>query len=282
MGGIYVNNNGKLIENLGYSIEAGNRSYLYGDGLFESIRIINGKAINLEAHYLRLMDAASVLKIRIPSFLTLDYFSDRIDELIRHSGIKKGGRVRFSLDRMSGGTYQPLSNESSYFIEAYPIDQPIYELNIKGLEVDLYQEMKKNKDKLSNFKTKNGLLYVMSSIEAKEKKLDEFLICNPQGNVLESSSSNVFVVSNGVLYTPGLEDGCIAGVMRMTIINIAIENGIKVYECSLMPQNLLAGTELFLTNAISGLKWVSGYRTKRYGNDMARRLIDLLNQKFGV
>jgi branched-chain amino acid aminotransferase len=83
-----------------------------------------------------------------------------------------------------------------------------------------------------------------------------------------------------VLYTPGLEDGCLAGVMRMTVINLALENGIKVYECSILPQNLLAGSELFLTNAIRGIIWVGGYRTKRYTNEMSRRITDLLNQKF--
>lgn len=277
---LYVNNNGQILENSGYTLEAGNRGHLYGDGLFESIRVMNGTPLNLEAHYMRLIDGAVALKMRIPSFLTLDYFTDKITELIQKSEIKAGARVRFSLDRISGGTYTPISNECTYFIEVYPINENNYELNVKGWEVDLYMEMKKHKTKLSNFKTKNGLCYVMASIAAQEKNLDEYLLCNPQGNVLEGTSSNIFVVSNGVLYTPGLEDGCLAGVMRMTVINLALENGIKVYECSILPQNLLAGSELFLTNAIKGIIWAGGYRTKRYTNETARKITDLLNQKF--
>jgi branched-subunit amino acid aminotransferase/4-amino-4-deoxychorismate lyase len=277
---LYVNNNGQVLENSGYTLEAGNRGHLYGDGLFESIRVMNGTPLNLEAHYMRLIDGAVALKMRIPAFLTLDYFTDKITELIQKSEIKAGARVRFSLDRISGGTYTPISNECTYFIEVYPINENNYELNAKGWEVDLYMEMKKHKTKLSNFKTKNGLCYVMASIAAQEKNLDEYLLCNPQGNVLEGTSSNIFVVSNGVLYTPGLEDGCLAGVMRMTVINLALENGIKVYECSILPQNLLAGSELFLTNAIKGIIWAGGYRTKRYTNETARKITDLLNQKF--
>lgn len=277
---LYVNNNGQVLENTGFTLEAGNRAHLYGDGLFESIRVMNGVPLNLEAHFLRLIDGAVALKMRVPSFLTLDYFSAKITELVQKSEITAGARVRFSLDRISGGTYMPISNECTYFIEVYPINENKYELNAKGWEVDLFMEMKKHKTKLSNYKTKNGILYVMASISAQEKNLDEYLLCNPQGNVLEGSSSNLFVVSNGVLYTPGLEDGCLAGVMRMTVINLALENNIKVYECSILPQNLLAGSELFLTNAIKGIIWVGGYRTKRYTNETSRKITDLLNQKF--
>jgi branched-chain amino acid aminotransferase len=277
---LFVNNNGQVLENSGYTLEAGNRGNLYGDGLFESIRVMNGQPLNLEAHYLRLVDGAVALKMRVPSFLTQEYFSEKVTELVQKSEITGGARVRFSLDRIAGGTYTPISNECTYFIEVYPINENSYELNAKGWEVDLFMEMKKHKTKLSNYKTKNGLCYVMASIAAQEKELDEYLLCNPQGNVLEGTSSNLFVVSNGVLYTPGLEDGCLAGVMRMTVINLALENGIKVYECSILPQNLLAGSELFLTNAIRGITWVGGYRTKRYTNEMARKITDLLNQKF--
>ena len=103
------------------------------------------------------------------------------------------------------------------------------------------------------------------------------LIVNDKGSILESSSCNLFVVSNGVLYTPGLDEGCLAGTMRMQIINLAVSNGIKVYECNILPQNLLAADELFFTNAIRGINWVGGYRTKRYFNNMSRKFVALLN-----
>ena len=117
----------------------------------------------------------------------------------------------------------------------------------------------------------------MASIKAQELGLDELLISNDRGGILESSSANLFVVSNGVLYTPGLEEGCLAGTMRMQIINIALKVGLKVYECNILPQNLLAADEVFLTNAINGITWVSAYRTKRYFNNMSKRLIVELN-----
>ena len=274
---LFVNNNGAVIPNKGATIAAGNRSYLYGDGLFESIRILNGKPINMENHFNRMVEGAKAIKMRFPSFFTVEFFEDKVKELISLSGIKEGGKCRISLDRALGGTYIPETNEISYFIEVYPYESNFFELNSKGYEVDIYRDIKKQKNFLSNFKTKNGLLYVMTAIAAKEKGLDDYLLINEKDAVIESSNSNLFVVSNGVLYTPSLEDGCLAGTMRMQVINLAIAHGIKVYECAILPQNLLAADEIFLTNAIRGIVWVGGYRTKRYFNTLGRKIQSFLN-----
>ena len=274
---LFVNNNGAVIPNKGATIAAGNRSYLYGDGLFESIRIMNGKPINVVNHFNRMVEGAKAIKMRFPSFFTVEFFEDKVKELIALSAIKEGGKCRISLDRALGGTYIPETNEISYFIEVYPYESNYFELNSKGYEVDIYRDIKKQKNFLSNFKTKNGLLYVMTAIAAKEKGLDDYLLINEKDTVIESSNSNLFVVSNGVLYTPSLEDGCLAGTMRMQVINIALTHGIKVYECAILPQNLLAADEIFLTNAIRGIVWVGGYRTKRYFNTVGRKIQSYLN-----
>lgn len=274
---LFVNNNGKIISNTGPSIHAGNRGYTYGDGLFESVRIMNGKVLNFENHYNRLLEGAKVLKMRIPSFYSVDFFINHINELITLSKIEEGGRVRLSIDRLGGGTYLPDTNEVSYFIEVYPIENNLFGLNAKGLEVDLYQDIKKVKTPLSNYKTKNGIIYVLAAISGKEKGLDDMLLVNDKGQILESSHSNIFVVSNGVLYTPSLSDGCLAGTMRMQVINLALQHGLKVYECPILPSNLLVADEVFLTNAVRGITWIGGYRTKRYFNTTARKIVSYLN-----
>lgn len=277
---LYVNNNGDIFSADGPSIKAGNRAHLYGDGVFESIRIIAGRPINLENHIKRMLSGATRLKMRPPSYFTKEFFEEKIAELLIKSGITEGGKCRISLDRSIGGTYAPEVNEVDYFIEVYPMDTNSFSLNARGLEVDLFMDLKKEKTPISNYKTKNGLIYVLAAIAAKEKGLDDYLISNYSGGILESTSANMFVVSNGVLYTPGLEEGCLAGTMRMQIINLALKNGIKVYECNILPQNLLVADEIFLTNAIQGVVWVSGYRTKRYFSNTARKLVELLNEKW--
>lgn len=278
MSTLYVNNNGKILPADDYTMKAGNRGHLYGDGVFESIRIFKGEAINLKNHVQRMLDGARQIKIRVPVYYNTEFFKKHIDDLVERSNIQEGGRVRISLDRMTGGTYVPEYNECTFFMEIYPYPSKRFELNVKGYEVDQFMDMKKSRSKLSNYKTKNGLMYVMAGLQAKEKEIDELLIVNDLNQIIESCTSNIFVVSNGVLYTPSLEDGCIAGTMRMQVINLALKNGFKVYECTILPQNLLAADEVFLTNAIKGITWVVGYRTKRYYNNVARQFVDMLNE----
>lgn len=274
---LFVNNNGSILPANEPSILAGSRAFLYGDGLFESIRIVNGMPINLQAHVQRLVKGAELLKIRIPSYFTEQFIKEQIIGLLLKCQIKAGGRCRLSLDRIHGGAYRPDSNEATYFIEAYPIDENDFLLNYKGLEVDIYRDIKIYPNAFTPFKTKNGLTKVLAAISAQELNLDDFILQNDRGNLIESTNSNLFIVSNGVLYTPGLQEGCLAGTMRMQIINLAVQNGIRVYECSVLPHNLLSADEVFLTNAIAGVKWIGGYRTKRYMNNTARRLVMLLN-----
>ena len=274
---LYVNNNGILLPNDAPTIHAGNRGHLYGDGVFESIRILSGKPINIENHIDRLLKGANVLKMETPANYDVNFFQEKILELIGKSGIKQGGRCRLSIDRATGGAYLPDSNECTFYIEVYPYLMNFFELNAKGLELDIYRDIKLHKNFLSNYKTKTGLPYVMASIAAKEQGLDDLFLTNEKGNIIESGSCNVFIVSNGVLYTSGLDDGCIAGTMRMQVINLAIKHNIKIYECSILPQNLLSADEIIFTNAIRGINWVAGYRTKRYQNNMSRRLVVLLN-----
>lgn len=274
---LYVNNNGTILSSDAPTIHAGNRGHLYGDGVFESIRLMDGRPLNIQNHITRMIQGARVLKMIIPSFYTAGFFEEKILELINKSGLSGGGRCRLSLDRKTGGAYLPESNDCTFYIEVYPYLVSHYELNAKGLEIDIYRDIKLHKNFLSNFKTKTGIPYVMASISANEQGLDDLLLTNDKGNILESGSYNVFIVSNGVLYTPSLDEGCIAGTMRMQIINLALINNIKIYECNILPQNLLSADEVFLTNAIRGINWVGGFRTKRYQNNMSRRLVVLLN-----
>lgn len=274
---LFVNNNGKIWPRESAQITSQSRAFMYGDGVFESIRVFNGKAINLNAHFMRLKKGAEALCIDIPVFFDSTFLSLKIEELLMLSKLFEGGRCRVSLDRMEGGYYKPEQNSGVFFIEVLPLEDNDFQSNYKGLVVDVYKEIRLNKSFLSSFKTKNGLVKVMAAIHASQRGLDDFLLLNEKGNIIETSNSNIFVVSNGVLYTPGLDEGCIAGTMRMMVINIALHNNIRVYECPILPHNLLTADEVFITNAISGIRWVGVYQTKRYLNTISRRLVMLLN-----
>lgn len=274
----YVNNNGVLIPAESYSIKAGNRAYIYGDGLFESIRVINGRPINIKNHVFRMKEGMKILRMICPASFTVDFIEHEIQTLIDQNGIDRGGRVRFSVDRKAGGFFMPHNNDIEYFIEANSLPNNKFMLNEAGLKIDQFEEMKKQINLLSSFKTKNGLIYIMAKLRARELGLDDLLIQNDRMGIIEGGSANLFIVSNGVLYTPGLDSGCLGGTMRMQIINIALANNIKVYECNISPQNLLVADEVFYTNAIEGIIWVGSYRTKQYINYLSGQLIERLNE----
>lgn len=267
--------NGELVPAGQPAIRLSNRAFHYADGGFETIRVVQGRPCFLNAHWTRLVEGAKVLRIELPKGLDEQALSAHIERLVHECGLPNG-RARLTVFRDTPGYFRPRSHEGGFTLELEPVPSPTYILNHQGYTVDIYPEMRKAVNLLSVHKTLNCQLYVMASLWCMERGLDDCLLQNDRGNIIESSSGNLFIVSNGVLYTPSLSDGCIGGVMRMQIINLAIANGIKVYECSLNPQNLLAADELFFTNAARGPQWVATYRTKRYTHRMALHLVELL------
>ncbi|HMN05665.1 MAG TPA: aminotransferase class IV [Flavobacteriales bacterium] len=279
--GTFVNLNGQLMPADEPVITLDNRAFHYGDGVFETIRVARGRACFLDAHWARLMGGLRVLRIEMPPELGLDKLGHAISELAERNGMPNA-RVRLSVFRDSAGYYRPERNAGAFTLEMFPVDRETYILNERGFTVDIYPEMRKPVNMLSVHKTMGSQLFVMASLWSIEHHLDNCLIQNDRGNIIESGSGNMFIVSNGVLYTPPLSDGCLGGVMRMQLINAALESGIKVYESSLNPQNLLVADELFFTNVASGVQWVGAYRTKRYGHRMALRMQDLIVKRMFV
>jgi branched-chain amino acid aminotransferase len=270
-----VNINGVVVDGDKPVITLDNRAFHFGDGLFESLRIVDGRACFLDAHWVRMTTGAGLLRIEVPQNLDRTSFERYIFELVQRTG-HVSARCRFTLYRDAGGFYRPTGNKGGFTIELSPLAETRYGLNDQGLMVDIWPEMRKPINDLARHKTLNCQYYVMASLWSQQRGLDECMLQNERGNIIESSSGNLFIISNGVLYTPSLTDGCVGGVMRAQVINLAIANGIKVYECSLNPQNLLAADEVFFTNAVSGIQWVGTYRTKRYAHRMAGVLTDLL------
>lgn len=274
----YVFHRGEYVNENQATITRDNRAFRFGDGFFESLRVMNGKPLFVENHFARILDTVKALKIKPAENFTVELLTSQIQGLLTRNNIHAGGRVRITFFRKSTGFYLAKHDDLGYYIEAEAMPDNEFKLNPTGKTVDIFTEFKKDINKLSIYKTLNAQLYVMAALYAREKGIDESLIQNTKFSIIESTSSNMFIVSNGVLYTPTLEDGCTAGTMRMNIINLALDNKIKVYECTLNPQNLLSADEMFLTNAVRGVEWVVAYRTKRYYNEMAKRIVNILNQ----
>ncbi|MEO6901910.1 MAG: aminotransferase class IV [Bacteroidia bacterium] len=274
----YINHNGKLLPAIEPVLMVNNRSFRYGDGVFETIRFANNKPQFLAEHLQRIHEAMEVLKMNVNSFIDHTNIYEQIIALAEKNKVGTDARVRFTIYRNEGGLYTPESNDVSYVIEIEALEEQNYVLNLRGYNIDVYTEFKKQKNALSALKSANSSIYVMAGIFKKMHQFDECLILNDNHSIIEAISSNFFAVKNGVLYTPPVNDGCVNGIMRKIIIEIARSNRIAVHEISVMQSVLLGADELFLTNAVNGIRWIVAYKQKRYFNATSKKLIDSLNK----
>ena len=274
----FINHNGTIVPADQPIITANNRSFSYGDGLFETIRITNGKPQFVKEHLQRLLNGANVFKMTLSENFNQQFIENIISELAKKNNVISDGRVRLSIYRNSGGYYTPEDNHVSYVLEVVPMEEQGYVLNTKGYTIDIYTEFKKPQNALSSIKSANSAIYVLAGIYKQQQQLDECLLQNDKSHIIETISSNLFAVKNGVLYTSPVSDGCVDGVMRKKIIEIAQANRIAVYEITIMQHVLLGADELFLTNAINGIRWVVAYKQKRYFNNTSKNFIEKLNQ----
>lgn len=258
--------------------KASNRGFKFGDGIFESMRMCNGKLQFAELHADRLRAAMKALKIDGYTLFDEYFLRQKTTELAKKNKFNGNVRFRLSVYREGEGLYTPLSNKPGYVLEAITLQDSTYELNQKGLIIDVYDELTKPINKLSNYKTTNALLYVMAGLYQREHRLDEAIILNQNGFLCESTSSNVFVVYEKQVYTPALSEGCVAGVMRSVVLSLAKMNDIPFIEAQISPEILKQADEVFVTNASSGIRWVMGYGKKRYFNETAKTISAFLSK----
>jgi branched-chain amino acid aminotransferase len=273
-----LNFNGQLLKESEAPSTFRSRAFRYGDGLFETIRIINGKPVFLANHLDRIKKGLTVFQISPPDILLDDNLEQAIIELSKKNGIEKGGYCRLIIWRDSEGRYMPENDNSSFLIEINPYPNNLFLLSRTGKSIDIYQDMRKQINMMCQFKTLSAQINVMAAIHARNKGVDDNLITNENGMIIESTNSNVFIVSNGTIYTPPLSDGCVGGTMRMNVINAALEINISVYESSLNQQHLLMANEILLSNSIVGIEWVNAFKHKRYYSNIASKLVDQLNK----
>lgn len=253
-----------------------NRGFRYGDALFETIRLCNNRLMFLRDHISRLRLGMTVLRMNVPAEFTYENIQDLIIQLLKHNVHTPNARIRLTVFRNDGGFYEPESNDISFLIESEELND-VYRLNQKGLWVDIYSDIRKPVNKLSNIKSANALLYVMAALGRQSMKLDDCFIINEAGNICESVSANIFIVKNGTLYTAPLTEGCVAGVMRKQVMGLATQNRILTFESPITVHTLMNGDEVFLSSSIRGIQWVGQFRQKFYTNKMAQYFTDQLN-----
>jgi branched-chain amino acid aminotransferase len=274
-----INLNGEILTS-DTLISNSNRSFLYGDGVFETLKIINSKILFLEDHYFRLMASMRIVRMEIPSSFTMEYIEDQILNLAKANKIQDSARIRFTVFRNNGGYYLPETREISFLIQAKSLDNKLYAFSNEAYEVDLYKDFFVSKQLLSTLKTTNKMLHITGSIFAKENDFQNCLLLNNDKNIVEALNGNIFMKLGNQLITPPISEGCLNGIMRKQVLRLAAKiEGLEVLEAIISPFDLQKADELFITNIISGIQPITKYRKKEFETKISKLLIELINKE---
>ena len=253
------------------------RSWMYGDGLFETMRVQNGLIINRNLHFERFYKGLDLLKFPYSKELSENFFVLKIKDLLQKNNLQNQARVRLMAFRQN-----PLQERNTgnfnYLLEAWPMAKTSG-LITPGLTIDLSHDARKCCDPFSNLKSNNYLSSVMAMIAAREKGVDECLVLNSANRICESAIANIFLVKEGRIFTPPLSEGCVAGVVRRWLIENLPQNEFLLEEKKISEDDLMNADEVFLTNSIRPVRWVETFRERSYQNELTTRIAELIDQK---
>lgn len=270
-----INFNGQLVATSNANIE-NNRGFLYGDAVFETLKVLDGKVLFSEDHYFRLMASMRILRMEIPMNFSLEFLEEEVLKTTKAAGLNNA-RVRLTVFRSGKGKYSPDTRAVEYLITTEHTNA-IYSASTESYEVELFKDFYVSKHLLSTLKTTNRLINITASIFAEENKYDNCLLINDDKNIVEAINGNIFVVKDNVIATPPVSDGCINGIMRKKIIElIQKDENLQWEERSVSPFELQKADEIFISNVIQGIQPVTKYRKKPFERTIADRLLIKLN-----
>lgn len=259
----YINWNGKIVEKDKFHISPDNRSFRYGDGFFETMKIVNNNILLAGFHFTRFFSSLQLLSFDVPVFFLQEYFTEQIQNLLKKNQHSSLARVRMMIYRGNGGLFDPENHYPNFVIQSWPLPESINELNTNGLDIDIYTKARKVCDSFSMVKSNNYLSYAMAALWAKKNKLNDCLLLNPYNNICDSAIANIFIVQDNLIKTPAIAEGCVNGVARSYLIECCKKDNIIISETAISADDVLHASEVFLTNAVAGIRWVkqSGERT---------------------
>ena len=256
-----------------------NRSFRYGDAIFETIKLSQGYPLFYRSHYSRLVRGLDAIGVTIQENFTFLYLFNAIQELAKESQIHNGV-VRIQAWRRGKGTYTSEQNNFDFLIELIqPSDEAFFSFSSDEYHLGICKAITKNYNVVSAYKTANALPYVIASNEAKEQNADNAILLNDKGHVVETVAENIFIYSTGVVKTPPVEDGCVDGIMRSTLKKLLKWNAIELKEESITVKDIEQAQEIFLTNSIKGIIPVSHFKDKRYFESFSKGLHFKLNER---
>ncbi len=280
---VYIN--GELVPKSQAKISVFDHGFLYGDGVFESILVNNGVAFKLKEHIDRLYDSAKVLCLDIP--MSKDEMVKTVADVVRANGFKDA-YIRLIVTRGVGdlGLDPRKCQKPTIIIIVDKIKLYDEGALSKGLTAIISSVRRDRVDATTHeVKSMNYLNNILAKLEANAVGADEAIMLDDRGFVSEGTADNIFIVKDGVIYTPPRTCGILPGITRARVMRLAEEMGYKVVEKDITPAELLTADEVFLTGTAAGVVPVTKIAGRIVGNGepgpITRKLMERFKQLLG-
>ncbi len=254
---------------------------LYGDGVFEGIRIYNGKIFKETEHLRRFAESAKALRLELP--MTLDKISDAMHQTMKANGIDGDGYIRLVVTRGVGllgisilHTACPTVFVIADKISLYPPE--VYERGLRCVISSLVRNHPNSTP--PRIKSLNYLNNVMAKLEAKDAGADEAIMLNVDGYVAECTGDNIFLVRDGEILTPPSSAGILEGITRNLVMTLARKRGIVVREMALVRHDLYIADECFATGTAAEVVPITEINKRPVGDGKPGPITKLLTQDF--
>ena len=272
--------NGKLVEQEDAKITVFDHGLLYGDGIFEGIRVYNGRVFELDAHIKRLYESAKAIRLTIA--ISQSELAGAVEETVEANSISDG-YVRLVVTRGVGtlGLNPFICKNSCIYIIADSIQLYPEELYEKGMKIISATTVRNHPLAIPpQAKTMNYLNNILAKIEALDNDVPEAIMYNHEGYVAEASGDNILIVKDGVIYTPPAEAGALPGITRSIVIKLAKEENLQVVEKNLTRFDLYVCDEFFLTGTAAEVIGIVEVDRRMIGDGKPGPITNLLRKKF--
>jgi len=236
-----------LVDEKDARISVFDHGLLYGDGVFEGIRVYDGRVFELDAHIRRLFESARAIRLTIP--MDREALIGAVETTVRANGVKDG-YIRLVVTRGVGtlGLNPFTCKNGTLFIIADKIQLYPEELYEKGMRVISATTVRNHPLAIPpQVKSLNYLNNILAKIEALDNDVPEAIMYNHEGYVAEATGDNVFIVKNNVVFVPPVEAGSLEGITRAVVIRLARQEGLDIVEKNLTRYDLYVCDEFFLT-----------------------------------